>query len=103
MIDVKLLRDNQGLMPGPSPDVSDAQLLFLIRAHHSPVVTSSIIAEKADMSVQNANYRLKGLENDGALESMKVGSAARVYWLTDTSRQIAASVSFEFVEDSGSQ
>jgi DNA-binding Lrp family transcriptional regulator len=90
-------------MPGPAPDISDAQLLFLVHTHSSPVVTAPIIAEKADMSAQNANYRLRSLEDDGALDSMKVGSAAKVYWLTDVGRQIAASVSFEFVDDPGSQ
>lgn len=90
-------------MPGPEPDVTDAQILFLMKKRASPVATASYIADETGMTPQNANYRLNGLENDGAVESMTVGAAAKVYWLTDTGRQIAASVSFEFVDDDGSQ
>jgi DNA-binding Lrp family transcriptional regulator len=92
-----------GVMPGPKPDVEDREILLMIRTRSSPIVTAKIIAERADMTTENANYRLKSLVDDGALESMRVGAAAKVYWLTDTGRQIAASVSWEVSEDGGSQ
>jgi predicted transcriptional regulator len=86
------------IMPGPNPEVEDRVILLIVRTRSSPIVTATMIAEQTDMTRENANYRLTNLVDDGALESMQVGAAAKVYWLTDTGRQIAASVSWDVSE-----
>jgi DNA-binding MarR family transcriptional regulator len=80
--------------------VSDPEVLRLIVTMPDPVVTSSELAEVLDMTQQGAYARLKSLEEGGYLQSKKVGGAARVYWVTQAGRELAAEA--EFGED-GSQ
>lgn len=53
-----------------------------------PIVTAVEIAEKLDMSQQNAHQRLQNLEDGGAVRSKKVGSRARVWWVTDHGKKL---------------
>lgn len=70
-------------MPGPSPKVSDREILQIIRLHPDAVVTASDVAEETDYTSENVNERLSDLANRGLLRKKKVGSAAAVYWVTD--------------------
>jgi len=78
-------------MPGPSPKVSDREMLQIIRLHPDAVVTASDVAQETDYTPENVNERLKDLSERGLLRKKKVGSAAAVYWLTDAGKEFIAS------------
>jgi len=73
--------------PGRKPTVSDAEILRKIAAFPDPVITSVELADAIDMTQQGAYSRLESLESEGFVRSKKVGSRARVWWITDRGRQ----------------
>jgi len=75
------------MMTGPPPRVSDEEILKLVALSPDPIVTAGEIAEKVDMTQQAVNKRLRQLVEEGALNSRKVGSAAKVYWITEAGRE----------------
>jgi predicted ArsR family transcriptional regulator len=68
-------------------DVSDDELLRIFALSPDPVLSSPEVAERLPISNQAVNKRLKKLQRNGILKSKKVGSAARIYWLSDDGRQ----------------
>lgn len=74
------------MMTGPPPRISDEEILKLVALSPDPIVTAGEIAEKVDMTQQAVNKRLGQLVEDGVLNSRKVGSAAKVYWITEDGR-----------------
>lgn len=73
-------------MTGPPPKVSDEEILKLVVLSPDPIVTAGEIADKVDMTQQAVNKRLRNLSDEGLLNSRKVGSAAKVYWITEDGR-----------------
>ena len=67
--------------PGPDPSVSDEQILELFSESPDPVLTATEIADQVDMSRRYVLDRLKDLEEDGQINSKKVGSRSTVWWL----------------------
>jgi len=78
-------------MPGPSPKVSDRELLRIIKLHPDQVVTTSDVAEETDYTTENVNARLNDLSKRGLLRKKSVGSAAAVYWLTEAGNRYLSS------------
>lgn len=73
-------------MTGPTPQVSDEEILKHVALSPDPIVTAGEIADLVDMTQQAVNKRLKQLVDEGYLNSRKVGSAAKVYWITESGR-----------------
>ena len=80
-------------MPGRKPTVSDEDILKEIALAPDPIVTAVEIAEDIEMTQQGAHSRLESLEEQSFVRSKKVGSRARVWWLTDLGRQQLAELS----------
>ena len=78
--------------------VSDKEFLRLFAMSPDPILTAKEISEHLPISNQAVNKRLKRLENEEILTSKKVGSSARVYWLTADGRSELAKLEFG-VED----
>jgi DNA-binding transcriptional ArsR family regulator len=74
-------------MTGPSRRVGDDEILKEMALAGAPVVTVSKLAEVFDYSSENIRYRLGRLEDEGVVDSMRVGSSAKVYWLTDKGQE----------------
>ncbi|PSP89930.1 hypothetical protein BRC90_02835 [Halobacteriales archaeon QS_4_69_34] len=68
-------------MAGRKRTVTDEEILNLIDSFDQPVVTARQVAEELEFSNQGANNRLRKLENEGEVESMKVGASAMVWWI----------------------
>lgn len=74
-------------MTGRKPTVPDVDILREIAVAPDPIVTAVELADEIDMSQQGAYSRLETLESEEYVRSKKVGSRARVWWITDKGRQ----------------
>jgi len=61
-------RDSSGRF---KPEVSDKEILDAVRKH-TPAGTSEV-AESVGLARQNADYRLRQLQDEGCVKSKKVG------------------------------
>ena len=61
-------RDSSGRF---KPEVSDEEILDAVR-NHEPAGTSEV-GDAVGLARQNADYRLRQLEDEGRIESKKVG------------------------------
>lgn len=75
--------------PGRKKEVADGEILRHI-SFPDPAITAPELAERVDMSKQEANKRLRELADDGYIRRRKVGAHAVVYWLDDAGRERAA-------------
>jgi DNA-binding HxlR family transcriptional regulator len=78
--------------PGRKKEIGDEEILREIALHPDPVVTTSELTGRIDMSQQGLNKRLRELADDGYIVRKKVGAHAVVYWLDDAGRELAAEV-----------
>lgn len=83
-------------MPGPDPEIPDSVVLQFVVLHPEPVVTSADFLGHFDLTRQAINKRLNALVNEGYLDARKVGSAAKIYWITQKGREkVAADSSWD--------
>ena len=59
-----------------------------------PVLSAPEMAEHLPISNQAVNKRLERMERDGIIKAKKVGSAAKVYWLTAEGKRRLAELEF---------
>ena len=71
--------------PGPSPSVSDEALLRAVLEAYPPALGTPDVAEKIDLSGEATRRHLSRLEEDGYLNTDKLGSV-RVWWVTPDGR-----------------
>ena len=72
------------------PVLSESALKYLdaVANHPDPVVTTTEIADRLDVTQQAVYNSFSDLEQEGMLESKKVGSRSKVWWLTIQGRQV---------------
>jgi len=85
--------------PGRGRDVSDVELLAAVLAAPDPVATAGEIGDAVGISRQGADKRLRALEEQGLVQSVKKGS--RLWWLTDAGLQRLGAAAAQS-DDSGS-
>lgn len=66
---------------GRRPRVSDEEILDVLRNAETPVSTTAMIAEELPIGRRGLLNRLTALDDSGQVESMDVGSHAKVWWL----------------------
>jgi len=71
---------------GPKPEATTVKLLKAIRDHYAPVAGTQDIADNLDVARQTADRRLWQLEEQGLVETDKIGQA-RIWWLTTDGRR----------------
>lgn len=71
--------------PGRGRDVSDVELLAAVLGAPDPVATAGEVGDAVGISRQGADKRLRALEEQGLMQSVKKGS--RLWWLTDDGLQ----------------
>lgn len=74
-------------MGGRKPTVPDKDIIREIATSPDPIVTAVELSDAIEMSQQGAYSRLESLEEKEFVRSKKVGSRARVWWMTDKGRQ----------------
>lgn len=71
---------------GPEPTASTAKILATLRDHYAPVSGTSYIADEIGVARQTADRRLRVLEEDGLVETDKIGQS-RIWWLTTAGKK----------------
>lgn len=71
---------------GPAPTATTEKLLTAVRNHYAPAVGTQDIADEIEVARQTAERRLWQLEEDGLVETDKVGRS-RIWWLTTDGRR----------------
>lgn len=66
--------------PGRRPEFSDKEILAVFQSSSDPVLTTSEIASKFEITHRGVRDRLEKLEEDGQIKSKKVGARAKVWW-----------------------
>ena len=66
--------------PGRKPTVSDDEILAIFRNSSDPVLTTPEIADQISISRRGSFDRLRTLEENGVLQSKKVGGRRTVWW-----------------------
>jgi predicted ArsR family transcriptional regulator len=72
--------------PGPDPRVSDEEILSVFSQSPDPVLTATEVAEKLPLTRRGIYDRLTALEEQGELESKKVGGRTTVWWFPGNTR-----------------
>ena len=72
--------------------ISDDDILRIFALSPDPVLSAPEISSELPVTNAAVNKRLKQLEEDEIITSKDVGSAARVYWLTDKGRSKLADI-----------
>jgi predicted transcriptional regulator len=85
--DILSLVTSRRIMAGRKPTVSDEEILQWIALAPDPVVTTSELSEEIEMTQQGVYSRLQDLEDAEFIRSKKVGSRARVWWITDRGKR----------------
>lgn len=68
---------------GPEPSMSDQEILEYMQENRRPFVTSSEVAEVADVARQNAYRRLQRLYESDKIEKYQAGASAVCWWLPE--------------------
>ncbi|WP_247010815.1 hypothetical protein [Halorientalis litorea] len=90
---------------GRIPRVSDEDLLDVFRSTADPVLSTAEVADAVPIKRRGTLNRLQSLEEDGELESKRIGGRNTVWWLGDEesretpSRDASPSTSGEHPED----
>ncbi|QLK25548.1 winged helix-turn-helix domain-containing protein [Natrinema zhouii] len=66
--------------PGRRPEFTDEEILVVFRSSSDPVLTTSEVASQFDITHRGVRDRLEKLEEEGQLESKKVGARGKVWW-----------------------
>lgn len=74
-------------MSGPPPDPPHAVFLVRMVLHPQPIVTTSDMEDVIDLSDEGIRRRFTRLQEMGLVEGKDVGSAAKVWWVTDRGRK----------------
>jgi len=76
--------------PGPDPADDDIQVLRYFIETPDPVLFTSEIADRMDMTTEGARHRLNNLVDEGYLHTKKPGHRTRVYWISLEGREYYA-------------
>lgn len=66
--------------PGRKPKITNEDILTVFRLSSDPVLTTSEVASEFEITHRGVRDRLEQLEEQGLLESKKVGARAIVWW-----------------------
>ena len=68
---------------GRKPRVTDEDLLAVFRSTSDPVLSTAEVADAVPIKRRGTLNRLQSLEEDGELESKRIGGRNTVWWLVD--------------------
>lgn len=82
-------------MSGPDPEPPHATFLAWMVLHPDPIVTTADLVDKVGLSGEGVRKRFSKLQEMGLVEGKEVGSAAKVWWVTDRGRKYIGMAEFE--------
>lgn len=80
--------DKTNVMADAVANENDLMYIREIAAAPDPVVTSTELGDRLDVTQQSAHSKLQSLEEKGFVRKRKVGSKAVVWWLTTDGRDV---------------
>jgi DNA-binding Lrp family transcriptional regulator len=69
---------------GPSPQMTDNELVEIVRENSPPGVTAASVSKQVDLSRQRCGERLAMLSEDGVIKRQDLSSVV-LYWSESTS------------------
>jgi predicted DNA-binding transcriptional regulator AlpA len=69
--------------PGPTPSVTDKEILALFRESPDPVLSTAEVTEQVSLKRRSVYDRLSALADDGKLEHKQIGGRNTVWWLAE--------------------
>ncbi|WP_436900247.1 hypothetical protein [Halovenus halobia] len=70
--------------PGPTPKVSNDEIIVLFRETDDPVLSTAEVAEQVPLKRRATYNRLRSLADEGRLESKQIGGRNTVWWLAES-------------------
>lgn len=66
--------------PGPTPTVTNEELIGTIRTHNYPVVDAEIVANEVGLSREQTRQRLNRMAEEGVINRATLNKNSVVYW-----------------------
>jgi len=72
--------------PGPTPRVSDNEIIDLFRDTDDPVLSTAEVTERIPVKRRATYNRLRSLADKGRLESKQIGGRNTVWWIAESEK-----------------
>ena len=72
--------------PGPTPRVSDDEIIDLFRDTDDPVLSTAEVTEQVPLKRRATYNHLRSLADEGRLESKQIGGRNTVWWLAESEK-----------------
>jgi hypothetical protein len=69
--------------PGPTPRISDEEILAVFRDTEDPVLSTAEVTEQIPLKRRATYNRIRSLADEDRLKSKKIGGRNTVWWLAD--------------------
>jgi predicted transcriptional regulator len=73
-------------IPGPTPRISDDEIIDLFRDTDDPVLSTAEVTELIPLKRRATYNRLRSLADEGRLESKQIGGRNTVWWLAESEK-----------------
>jgi hypothetical protein len=70
--------------PGPTPRVSDDEIIDLFRDTDDPVLSTAEVTEQVPFKRRATYNRLRSLADESRLENKQIGGRNTVWWLAES-------------------
>lgn len=74
---------NKETKPGPTPRISDEEILAVFRDSEDPVLSTGEVTERIPLKRRATYNRLQSLTDEGLLKSKQIGGRNTVWWLAE--------------------
>ena len=74
---------NKETKPGPTPRISDEEILAVFRDIEYPVLSTGEVTEQIPLKRRATYNRLQSLTGEGHLKSKQIGGRNTVWWLAE--------------------
>jgi len=72
--------------PGPTPRISDDEILAIFQDTDDPVLSTSEVTEQIPLKRRATYNRLRSLADGGRLESKQIGGRNTVWWVAESEK-----------------
>jgi hypothetical protein len=69
--------------PGPTPRISDEEILAVFRDTEDPVLSTAEVTEQIPLKRRATYNRLRSLADGGRLKSKQIGGRNTVWWVAE--------------------
>jgi hypothetical protein len=69
--------------PGPTPRISDEEILAVFRDTEDPVLSTAEVTERIPLKRRATYNRLRSLADEGRLKSKQIGGRNTVWWVAE--------------------